>query len=232
MRLKMTFSIVARCDRTGHLGVAAVTGTPGVGQLLTWAQADVGAIATQGWINPYLGIDGLDLLGNGHEASRALHAVVMLDDDRELRQAAAVDVQGRSAAFTGKSCASWAGHQHEKGWSVQGNLLEGGETLEACARAYVDSDGHDLEERLMRALEAGEEAGGDRRGACSATVLVVATELYPLWDLRVDDHHDPLPELRRLSQRLGETLLPQILKLPTRRDVHGQLRVDSDVGLV
>ncbi|MPZ89598.1 MAG: DUF1028 domain-containing protein [Nitriliruptorales bacterium] len=228
----MTFSIVVRCERTGHFGVAAVTGTPGVGTLLTWAKADVGAIATQGWINPYLGIDGLDLLGNGHPADKALQAVVSLDDDRELRQAGAVDALGRSAAFTGGACADWCGHEHGDGWSVQGNLLEGHETLEACAKAYFDSEGKDLVERLMAALEAGEEAGGDRRGARSATVFVVASELYPLWDLRVDDHDDPLHELRRLSERLGETLLPQILKLPTRRDACGQLRADSDAGLV
>lgn len=93
----MTFSIVARDPRNGQLGLAAVTGTPGVGQLLSWAAADVGAIATQGWINPYLGVDGLSRLGNGHPAQKALNAVVGLDDDRHLRQVGIVDEAGKEA---------------------------------------------------------------------------------------------------------------------------------------
>lgn len=228
----MTFSIVARDARNGQLGVAAVTGTPGVGQLLSWATADVGAIATQGWINPYLGVDGLSLLGNGHPARKALDAVVGLDDDRRLRQVGTVDAQGRSASFTGDDCADVAVALSGDGWSVQGNLLENAETVEACARAFADQDEHELVARLIAGLDAGEEAGGDRRGARSATVLVVAAEHYPLWDLRVDDHDDPLPELRRLMHRFSGTLIPQILKLPTREDTHGGPRDDDQDGLV
>jgi uncharacterized Ntn-hydrolase superfamily protein len=227
----VTLSIVARCADSGMLGVAAVTGTPGVGKLLTWAQAGVGAVATQGWVNPYLGIDALALLGNGHPTSRALEAVVSLDDDAALRQVGAVDGLGEVAVHTGASCSDWAGHLTGDGFSVQGNLLDGPDAVEAAARAVQDSAGQALVERLAGALEAAVDAGGDQRGHRSATVLVVDTEQYPLWDVRVDEHEDPLRELRRLIDRFEETLLPQIRKLPTRRDTRGQLRSDTEQGL-
>ncbi|HWH32720.1 MAG TPA: DUF1028 domain-containing protein [Egibacteraceae bacterium] len=228
----MTFSIVARCARTGQLGVGAVTGTPGVGQLVTWAEAGVGAVATQAWVNPYLGVDGLDLMGNGHPAERTLRAVVAMDDDRRLRQVGMVDAHGTSAAYTGERCERWAGHRSEQDVAVQGNLLEGPETLDACLEAYAGSPGSDLVDRLIGALIAGEKAGGDRRGARSASVLVVATERYPLWDLRIDDSDRPLEALTDLRDDIAETLLPQILRLPTRQDSQGGLHADDHAGLV
>lgn len=227
----MTFSIAAHCARTGQLGVAAVTATPGVGQLVTWAAAGVGAVATQGWVNPYLGVDGLDLMGNGHPAPRALRAAVALDERPDLRQAGAVDANGRSAAHTGERCQAWAGHDTGRDWAVQGNLLEGPETLAACRDAFLEAGEQDLVDRLVGGLAAGERAGGDRRGACSAAVLVVATERYPLWDLRVDHAADPLGALRTLRESVGETILPQILRLPTRSSA-GRLAADDRVGLV
>lgn len=192
----------------------------------------MGAVATQGWINPYLGIDAIDLLANGHPAEKALRAVVGLDDDQRLRQVAVVDGSGRTAAHTGEDCAGWCGHETDNGFVVAGNLLESSETVSACAAAFRDNAGSgDLVQRLILALEAGEEAGGDRRGVRSATVYVVAGEEYPLWDLRVDDHETPIPELHRLRDRLSETLLPQIRKLPTRLDSRGSLSHSDSDGL-
>lgn len=228
----MTFSIVARCARTGQLGVAAITGTPGVGQLVTWAETGVGAVATQSWVNPYLGVDGLDLMGNGHPAERVLRAVVSMDEDRRLRQVGMVDAHGRSAGYTGELCEGWAGHVLAEGVAAQGNLLEGEATLGACVEAFQDAPDHDLVDRLIAALEAGEKAGGDRRGARSAAVLVVADERYPLWDLRIDDSAEPLADLGALRDDIAETLLPQLLRLPTREDTRGGLSADDHTGLV
>lgn len=176
----MTFSTVALCPRTGQLGVGAVTGTPGVGHLLTWALRRVGAIATQAWVNPYLGIDGIDLLGNGHPAGKALEAVLAMDDGRDLRQVGIVDAKGRSAAWTGKHCEEWSGHRTGEGWSVQGNMLVTGDTVDACAEVVAGRSDLDLDERLIRSLEAGQAAGGDTRGSRSASVYVVHTEQFPL----------------------------------------------------
>lgn len=228
----MTFSAVALCPRTGQLGVAAVTGMPGVGKLLTWARRRVGAIATQSWVNPYLGVDGLDLLDNGHPAQKALDAVLAMDDGRDQRQVGILDAKGRTATWTGSACEDWAGHLQGDGWSVQGNLLRSGDTVEACAEVVRSRTDLDLVERLVRGLEAGEAAGGDRRGARSATVYVVATEEFPLWDMRIDDDPKPLVALRRLQEAFTEELLPQILKLPTREDQLGELTVQAHEGLV
>ena len=228
----MTFSVVARCSETAQFGVGAVTGTPGVGTLLTWARRRTGAVATQSWINPYLGIDALALLGHGHPAQKARDAVVAMDDGRALRQLAIVDRNGRTAVWTGSKCSPWAGDRVGEGWVAIGNLLAGAATLEACAQALDDHADDPLVERLMDALEAGEAAGGDVRGARSATVYVVDSEEYPLWDVRVDDHDRPLEELRRVKDLFATELIPQIRKLPTREDVLGQLTSESEEGLV
>lgn len=228
----MTFSIVARCPDSGQFGVGAVTGTPGVGTLLTWARRRIGAVATQGWINPYLGIDALALLGHDHPARKALDGVIAMDDGRELRQVSVVDSRDRTAAWTGARCSDWSGSVEGAGWVAAGNLLEGERTLAACAEAFSGTSGQPLVERLIGALQAGEDAGGDRRGARSATVYVVDTEEYPLWDVRIDDHPDPLPELERVQRLFAEELVPQVLRLPTREDTLGQLTTETDVGLV
>lgn len=228
----MTFSTIARCARTGQLGVAAVTGTPGVGTLLTWALRRVGAIATQAWVNPYLGIDGLDLLDNGHPAQKALEAVIAMDDGRQQRQLGIVDGKGRTAVWTGEECEPWAGHRTGDGWTVQGNMLRTGETVEACAKAVVANADRDLVERLILALEAGEATGGDKRGSRSATVYIVDTEQFPLWDLRIDDDEEPLLALRHLHDAFAEELLPQIRRLPTREDSLGQLTPSERAGLL
>lgn len=228
----MTFSIVARCPESGQLGVGAVTATPGVGQLLAWAETGVGAVATQSWVNPYLGIDGIDLLENGHTASRALNGVIAMDEGRALRQVGMIDRHGRTAAWTGEECAPEAGDLVGDNCAVQGNLLENRGTLDACAERFQAKPHESLVERLTQALEAGEVAGGDRRGSRSATIYIVDSERFPLWDLRVDHAHEPLPVLRELYHAFAADLLPQIRKLPSREDVHGALTAADEAGLL
>lgn len=211
----MTFSIVARCPETGAFGIGAATGMPGVGKLLTHARAGIGAVATQGLLNPYLGIDGLSHL-HGRSAPAALNAALAGDTDRDARQVALVDVDGRAAVWTGPECIDWAGSRTGAGYAIQGNLLPGPAVLEACEKAYLAARSRPLSERLLVALEAGEGAGGDRRGTVSATIYVVEREEYPLWDIRVDAHAEPLVELRRLFDIFARDLIPHIRAMPVR----------------
>lgn len=228
----MTFSLVARCPFTGQLGVGAVTGTAGVGQLLTWARRNVGAAATQSWINPYLGSDAIALLDHGHRVDKVLRAVLSIDEAAELRQLAIVDYEGATAVWTGPECSAWAGHHEGDGYVCAGNLLASEATLDATCGAFEAGREKPLVERLIDALEAGEAEGGDLRGARSASVYVVEHEEYALWDIRIDDHEEPLVELRRVHRRFAEELLPVVRKMPTRRNTLGELSTESDVGRV
>lgn len=213
----MTFSIAARCPRTGMLGVATASKALAAGALVPYCRAGVGAIASQSFVNPYLGIDGLELLAQGLPAERALEHLVRADRGRDLRQLAIVDRDGRVAAYTGARCIPWAGHVSGAGYVCLGNILAGQHVVEAMARAFEASPHEELPERLLRALEAGQEAGGDRRGRQSAGLLVVHQEEYPWCDLRVDDHPDPIPELRRIYEVFQREEVP-FLPLAPRRD--------------
>ena len=218
----MTFSIVGRCARTGRLGVAVSTAVPTVGMLCPFARPGVGAIATQAFVNPYLGPDGLDLLAQGLSAQEALDRLVADDPGREVRQLGIVDAQGRSAAFSGRGCTGWFGHQNGENYSTQGNILVGEETITAMATAFAAHADEDLPERLLRALEAGQAAGGDKRGRQSAALYVVDRETaYAYVDLRVDEHADPVAELRRIFEVVKERQLPFIRRLPTRDNPMG-----------
>ncbi|NDL55901.1 DUF1028 domain-containing protein [Phytoactinopolyspora mesophila] len=218
----MTFSLVARCARTGQLGVGAVTAMMGVGKLATYAQPGVGAVASQATMNPYLGIDGLRLVSSGLGADEALRRLIREDPGRDVRQAGFVDRHGHSAAWTGDKTPGWSGHICQKDVATQGNRLVGRETLEETLRAFREHSELDLAERLLVALEAGEATGADKKGALSGTVYVVDTEEYPLWDLRVDHADDPAKELRRLFSESLELLIPQVKALPTRADPLGE----------
>jgi len=193
----VTFSIVARCPQTGELGVAVSTAIPAVGAINPFARAQVGAIATQAVSNPYLGIDGLTLLAQGLAATEVLERLLKADADKEKRQLCIVDTCGGVAAFTGKKVRSWKGHLTGREYVVAGNLLVGGETIEAMADAFEATQGP-LADRLLLALTAGQAAGGDKRGRVSAALLVVRDEEYPHVDLRVDEHTDPVAELRHI----------------------------------
>jgi uncharacterized Ntn-hydrolase superfamily protein len=199
----MTYSIVARDPKTGELGVAVQSHYFQVGPVVPWAQSGVGAIATQSMVNVSYGPVGLEMLRNGFSAEQTLKALTSGDAMPEVRQAAVVDAQGRIAAHTGVRCIPAAGHRTGDGYSCQANLMERDTVWDAMAEAYEGAAGS-LAERLMTALEAAEAEGGDIRGKQSAAMLVVrATSTGKRWedrivDLRVEDHPEPLPELRRL----------------------------------
>ena len=198
-----TFSIVAFDPKTGDLGVAVASKFLAVGSVVPYAKAGVGAIATQSFANTTFGPKGLELLRKGLTPSQVLKQLLASDKDREFRQVGIVDAKGRAAAFTGKKCLPWAGHIVGKGFAVQGNILAGEQVVKAMAKAFRETKG-ELAERLMAALEAGEQAGGDARGKQSAAILVVRKgagyggfdDRYI--DLRVDDHPEPIKELRRI----------------------------------
>lgn len=212
-----TFSIVAHCQESGQLGMAIATALPGVGGLCCFVEAGVGAVATQSWVNPGLGSDALNAMRAGTGAGDALTLVLSKDADAELRQLGIVDANGVAAAHTGADCTEWAGHRTGAGFSVQGNMLVGEATLDAMAEVFGDAADLDLAERLMRALEAGQAAGGDRRGKQSAALLVHEVESWPLIDLRVDDHSDPVAELRRIHLLAKVQLTPFVRSLPGRQ---------------
>lgn len=213
----MTFSIAARCPRTGMLGVATSSKALSAGGLVPYCRAGVGAIASQSFVNPYLGIDGLTLLEQGLPAERALERLIQEDPGRDLRQLGIVDSKARVAAYTGARCIPWAGHLLGGGYVCLGNILVGEQVLTEMARAFEASIQEDLPERLMLALEAGQEAGGDRRGRQSAGLMVVYQEQYPWLDIRVDDHVDPVLELRRIFEIYKREEVP-FLNMMARRD--------------
>ena len=216
-----TFSIVAYDDASGMLGVAVSTKVPAVGAVCPFARAGVGAISTQAWTNPLLGVDGLDLLEQGYGAEETLQKLLDKDPDPETRQIIAVDREGRPAAHTGSDTDPWKGHRTGNGYAVAGNMLVGEETVTAMAEAFEASADEPLSERLLRALESGQAAGGDKRGRQSAALYVVKSEPYPYLDLRVDEHPDPVTELRRVHEVAKRELLPFIEALPTRENPKG-----------
>jgi uncharacterized Ntn-hydrolase superfamily protein len=202
----VTYSIVARDPETGELGVAVQTGTFGVGTGVPWAEAGVGAVATQSFTEHSYGPFGLDLMKAGRTAPEALAGLVASDSKQRFRQVGMVDAQGRSAAHTGDGCIRDCGHLVGDGFTVQANMMARDTVWRAMAAAYEGAAGS-LARRLLAALDAAEAEGGDFRGAQSAAILVVKGEPTGFaWkgrvsNLRVDDHVDPLGELRRLLDR-------------------------------
>jgi uncharacterized Ntn-hydrolase superfamily protein len=215
----MTFSIVARCERTGQIGVAASTALQAVGKLACHGIANVGAIASQALLNPYLAYDGLRLLQQGASAAEALQRVLATDPDIDHRQVGIVDRLGRTAAWTGADTIDWSGQLAGRHFVTQGNRLAGPKVLEAAVETMLALEDHDLAERMVRALQAGVKVGGDTKGERSANVLVFADQEYPLCDIRIDDHDAPMTELDRLYQLYESDVLPDWLKLPRRADI-------------
>jgi uncharacterized Ntn-hydrolase superfamily protein len=198
-----TYSIVARDSATGEIGVAVQSHWFSVGSAVPWAEAGVGAVATQSFTDPSYGPLGLDLMRTGKSAPDVLRGLVAADPDSAVRQVAMIDARGRAAAFTGKRAIVAAGHRVGRGYSVQANLMQHASVWPAMAQAFERGKG-DLAERLLQALEAAQREGGDIRGRQSAAILIVAgTATGRPWtdrivDLRVEDHPQPLVELRRL----------------------------------
>jgi len=216
----MTWSIVA-LDRDGALGVAVASRAFAVGALCPYARSGVGALSTQALINPHYANPALDLLGEGTPPDEAIRLLTAPDEGRDHRQLHLIDARGRTAAHTGTKCVDWCGHAAGAGFSVAGNMLAGPQVVEATASAYEANAGASFAERLLAALSAGEDAGGDKRGKQGAALLVVTTERYPFLDLRVDDHEDPIPELRRLYAKSFERYQALLACLPSKASPHG-----------
>jgi len=201
--LAHTYSIVARDPETGEMGVAVQSHYFSVGPIVPWAEAGVGAVATQSLVLVDYGPNGLDLMRQGKTAKEALDQLIAADEHNEGRQVAMVDAKGNVAAYTGPNCIPDAGHHTGAQYSVQANLMSNDTIWPAMAAAYEKAEG-DLAERMMQALEAAEKAGGDIRGRQSAAILIVKAESTGkpwadrVMDLRVEDSDDPLKELRRL----------------------------------
>ncbi len=200
-----TYSIVA-CDlEAGQWGVAVQSKFLAVGSVVPWAEPGAGAVATQSYANPRYGPDGLALLRKGRSAQDVVDELTRADEGRDQRQVGVVDARGTAAAFTGSGCHDWAGGRTGAGYAAQGNILVSGETVDELAGTFESTSGP-LAERLLAALAAAQEAGGDRRGQQSASLLVVERDggyaglSDVLVDLRVDDHERPIEELRRLHE--------------------------------
>jgi uncharacterized Ntn-hydrolase superfamily protein len=198
-----TFSIVARDPETKEWGVAVASKVLAVGAGVPWAKAGVGAIATQSWANVSYGPKGLTLLAEGKSAAETLKILTDADPDREQRQVGIIDAKGETAIFSGKECSAWFGGKAGKNYACQGNLLAGAAVIDDMAAAFEKTQGR-LAWRLVRALEAAEAAGGDKRGKQSAAILVVRDRGGwgglddRMIDLRVDDHETPVAELVRI----------------------------------
>jgi uncharacterized Ntn-hydrolase superfamily protein len=200
-----TFSIVAYDAKKKEWGVAVQSKFMAVGSVVSWAKAGSGAVATQSYANLMYGPMGLERMSAGSSAQAAIDTLIAEDADRDLRQVGMVDVNGNAASYTGEKCIDWAGHVVGEGYACQGNILVPG-TVESMAKKFeaVRSKGGELADWLVAALDAGQKAGGDKRGRQSAAVLVVRegggyggnNDRY--LDLRVDDHPNPIKELKRL----------------------------------
>jgi uncharacterized Ntn-hydrolase superfamily protein len=222
----VTFSIVARDPRFGTLGIAISTGGPSVGATCPYVKQGVGAIASQALTNPRLGIHGLMLLELGLSPEVAITTLLNDDQGTSKRQVGAVDAWGRVFAYSGAECEGWFGHWTGEQYSVQGNMLVSRDTIEAMAATFEATPGH-LAERLVAALEAGQAAGGDKRGRVSAALLVrpPLTVPRPLWesaDVRVDEHPDPVAELRRIFEIVQKQAREIQAELERARDTEGK----------
>jgi uncharacterized Ntn-hydrolase superfamily protein len=213
-----TFSITARCKKTGMLGVAVSTARPAVGSLAPYVKAGVGAISTQALVNPFYGIDGLRFLSEGVPVNQVVERLLKEDTERERRQLAIVDKNGIASGFTGSETVPWQGHLVGSQFVVAGNMLTGPETLQAMYETFEALENESLPERLLAALKSGQEAGGDKRGKQSAALYVVHEEEYPFVDLRVDEHDDPVSELVRIYEVCQRDLFPYTRNLAKRKE--------------
>jgi uncharacterized Ntn-hydrolase superfamily protein len=232
-----TYSICA-CDlEAQQWGVAVQSKFLAVGSVVPWAEALVGAVATQAYANPRYGLEGLALLREGLSAEETVRRLTDADEDRAQRQLGIVDGEGRAATYTGADCNAWAGGRTGAGYTAQGNILVSAETVDALAETFEATTGKPLVERLLDSLDVAQAAGGDSRGQQSAAILVVGPEQgYAglsdvLVDLRVDDHERPLEDLRRLfgihEELFGQTPRSQWIEvdIALRTEIQDRLAV-------
>ena len=196
----MTFSVAVRDPSNNTLGIAISTKLIAVGSLCPFIRYGAGAVCTQALVNPRLGPLILNRLAIGENAKEALNNVMANETDAKLRQVGVIDSLGGSFAYTGSDTHKYAGHKTGENYSIQGKLLVSEDTLIAMEKVITTNTGWDLSELLLNALEAGQQAGGDRRGRQSAALLVHNDQVFPLVDLRVDEHPNPVIELRRIFE--------------------------------
>jgi uncharacterized Ntn-hydrolase superfamily protein len=196
----MTFSILARCPTTRMLGIATATRSFAVGARVPFAQARLGVVAIMSRADARLGQYAMNLLAQGHKASMVVDMLVRNDPHAEHRQLAVIDDDGDAAARTGAANTPWAGHEIHDDFIVLGNVLPGSQTLDAMRERFATTSVQPLEERLLQALEAGRDAGGQLGGQVSAALLVYDQDRFARLDLRVDQHDEPVNELRRVFE--------------------------------
>lgn len=193
-----TFTIIARCEQTGMLGIAMATSSPCVGSRCPFIQPGLGAVSVQAIANPRLGILAMKLLGLGHSAPGVLKGLEASDPFFENRQIGIIDAEGMIAVSTGSKNLNWAGHHQGKNYLTMGNTLAGGNVIHSMAKSFEGSAEKSFEERLMLAIEEGRDTGGQPEGQTSAILLIYDRQPYPRLDLRVDVHEEPVGELRRI----------------------------------
>jgi uncharacterized Ntn-hydrolase superfamily protein len=223
----MTWSIVARDSGSDAVGIAIASKFFAVGAVCPYMRAGAGVMSSQSLVNPYLGVWGIRLLEGGTPAPATIEALVAADPGRATRQLHAVDWHGRTGAYTGTDCVPWAGHRVDEGVSVAGNMLTSAAVVEDTLATYLEHEDKPFAERLLRAMDAGERAGGDKRGRQGAALRIVGTEEYPDLDLRVDDHTDPVAELWRLYEVAHDRFLARRELMPTRADPVGIHRFEE-----
>lgn len=219
----MTWSIIARDPASGAFGVAIATRFFAAGAFCPRAQSGVGALSTQALVNPHYAAKGLELLRAGIAAAVVVQRLIAPDAGREQRQLHVIDAQGRIGQHTGNACIEWCGALAGDGYSVAGNMLANERVIRDTAQAYEGARDRPFAERLLAALEAGEAAGGDKRGKQSAALVIHAGEDYAQLDLRVDDHAEPLAELRRLYDKAHERFIPFMRCAPSKSRPFGVL---------
>ena len=222
----MTWSIVAR-DDDGSFGIAIASRFFAVGALCVHTRRAVGALSTQALMNPLYGPQGIELLASGMSPDDVVQRLTTADEGRMQRQLHVIGASGRPAAWTGEQCIDWCGHSVHDDFSVAGNMLAGPRVLEATVDAFFAARGRPLGERLLVAMAAGDAAGGDKRGKQAAALRLHGDDDYARLDLRVDDHAEPIDELRRLYDKSFERFQPFIACLASSRDPVGLLQRDA-----
>ena len=228
----MTWSLIAKDPKSGAIGVIVSSRFFACGAIVPCVGSSV-AVASQAFCNPIWGTEGKARLENGEAADAVLDDLVSRDNGHAIRQAHLMDASGRFAAFTGADCTDWAGHLISQDHSVAGNMLAGQKVLQATSQAYQSRDHLPFPERLIRAMQSGEEAGGDKRGKQAAGLIIHKGEDYAWLDLRADDHADPLGELARLWDVAQERYVHFAKGLPTAGCFSGSPTrdgIDADIA--
>ena len=218
----MTYSIVALCPETGHRGIAVASRFFAAGAIVPYIRGGRAAVASQAFINPLWGMEACARCAEGEPGAEVLADLIARDGGSDHRQIHLIDAHGAIAAHTGASCVDWAGHVSAPGVSVAGNMLAGPQVVQAALDAFLAATGP-LAERMMTAMEAGEAAGGDKRGTQSAALRMHRSEDYPWFDLRADDHPDPLAEIRRLYAVAHERFIHFAESMGTRANFEGAI---------